>query len=47
MTADFSCQSAGSAITVWEEDFDDGTDGWTFTNAEDFFVDCEKNHEYD
>ena len=36
VTADFSCQSAGSAITVWEEDFDDGTDGWTFTNAEDF-----------
>ena len=33
VTADFSCQSA---ITVWEEDFDDGTDGWTFTNAEDF-----------
>src|SRR5699024_1085212 len=21
---------------VWKEDFDDGTDGWTFTNAEDF-----------
>lgn len=36
VTADFSCQSAGSAITVWKEDFDDGTDGWTFTNAEDF-----------
>ena len=36
VTADFSCQSAGSAVTVWEEDFDDGTDGWTFTNAEDF-----------
>ena len=36
VTADFSCQSAGSAITVWEENFDDGTDGWTFTNAEDF-----------
>ena len=29
VTADFSCQSAGSAVTVWEEDFDDGTDGWT------------------
>ena len=36
VTADFSCQSAGSAVTVWEEDFDDGTDGWTITNAEDF-----------
>ena len=33
VTADFSCQSAGSAITVWKEDFDDGTDGWTFLTS--------------
>ena len=35
VTADFSCQSTGSAVTVWEEDFDDGSDGWTLTNTED------------
>ena len=34
ITADFSCQSAGSEVTMWEEDFDDGTEGWTLVNAE-------------
>ena len=35
VTADFSCQSTGSAVTVWKEDFDDGAEGWTLTDAED------------
>ena len=36
VTADFSCQSAGSAVTVWEEDFDDGATGWTLDSPEEF-----------
>ena len=42
VTADFSCQSAGSAVTVWEEDFDDGSAGWTLTNAESFSWELKK-----
>ena len=34
VTADFSCQSAGSAGTVWEEDFDDGATGSTLDSPE-------------
>lgn len=36
VTADFSCQGGGSAVTVWEEDFDDGMAGWTMADAESF-----------
>ena len=42
LTADFSCQSAGSAVTVWEEDFDDGAAGWTLTDAESFSWELKK-----
>lgn len=42
VTADFSCQSTGSAVTVWEEDFDDGAEGWTLTDAESFSWELKK-----
>lgn len=36
LSAGITCLNGGESVVIWNEDFNDGTDGWTLENAEAF-----------